>query len=815
MSTSQEAKPRSEAEIRAELAAQIIAARTGHASPRGAARRAGRTGVVGRIVDAPAPPRSVNDPLYAVYGLGVLGGLCHLADVSWYWLVAGGGLAALGGGYEVHQALQHKPTTAFAAGSALAAGGVAAVWAERGPGAGVAAAGLGLAAAMPVYGALRHRHDKRNTKELQERKQAREEFQKDQWEQIIAKSGAKDVRIDREVDGQVPDEDGRVQTWVQGRREFPEGSASPNGFALALELGPDAPTGEELAAMTPKMEKNAARMARLPVRSGAIQVRCRGFAHQWELIVPTKDVLREEIPFVPESGPRSINDPLYAAMSVDGTALGVDWMVNPHAMWGGRNNSGKTNFMNVHMAETTRCTDAVTWAICGAKSHRLFVPWMRPFLAGTEHLGSPTGFVEPVLDWIAGDSVEEACRMLADAYKAIYLRSQMAAETGEEKLTPSPKVPRILLFIDESPNLLLSNFKVKPFDWDGPDEEHDRKYNDGVPTGCTYSELLTKVLRLGRSEAVSIIFLTQRTTNSMIGTDGGDLRSQISYAVSFRQNGSIEQNSTFTGVTTGVDVATLRQGELYMQVDEFDRPVLGKAYRIEREAIEKATREHTVYAQPLDPGTADGLDFYAERWTRPDQQAYLRSLMPGAVRTVPGQRPAGRTEIASDPAAAQIPDVPPSIAAAQRASIDESQYSAEALAAMFPDVDESLNNLDVGLDADGDGRPDTPLPWGEGIDPALPLGTRQLLDLLARSNLLCDEWLPTVDIVALAAAELGWNPSESKGAEQVKAALAEAGVDQPPRRKGRDEHGKRFSLPSGYWVEQIVHALERFQRPTD
>ncbi|MGH3987177.1 MAG: hypothetical protein ACRDTZ_07640, partial [Pseudonocardiaceae bacterium] len=599
--------PRTEEALRAELAAQLLTARTGRASPGGPARPKG----LKRLTEAPPPPPAVNHPAYAAEVVALIGAAAHAAQINPYWLVAGGGLAALSTGLNVHARYHHRPATTYAAVSSLAAGGIGAAIAEHGlvSGWGALALAGGMVGLGPVYGSLRRRHDKRTEKESLERKAEIAARKRSDWERILFDAGVKGIRIETEL---TDDE------WTNGEQSFPIGSDSPAGFALAVELGKDSPEGSMLAGMTPRIEKEAARQLRLPIRSGAIRVEPRGYAHQWKLIIPTKDLLRETVPFVLEKGPRTINDPLYVAMSADGMALGVDFNTTPHGLVAGITGNGKTTFLNVHILESTRCVDTVNWYICGDKPTRVLRPWMEAFLNGTSSDVSGTGYVEPILDWIATD-IQEACHMLLDAYKAVSIRQAMPAEPGasEEKWSPSRNRPRICIWMDEAPKFLTNNqYKVKTWDWTGS-RTTEQEDAEGLPrTGYTFSELLLEVIRLARSEGISVVFMLQRPTNDMAGDSGGGLKSQLGYRTSFKQAGGLEQGKTFISDALGVDVKTLGIGELYMESGEVSRPILGKSYYAQWDDIRAATVAHTAYQQPLDPETAADLDFYAGRWTR-------------------------------------------------------------------------------------------------------------------------------------------------------------------------------------------------------
>lgn len=779
----------SEAEIRAALAASILAQRTGRAPGSTSARS---PGLARRLADAPPPPHEVNDPAYAVQVLALVGSAAYFAEVAPWWFVAGGGAAALSAAVATHTRLHHSPATLYAASSTLAAGGIVAAGAEWGSLTGVGLAVLGGALFGPLYASLRQRHARAHEKERQAFEAARAERKRDDWEAIFKTAGAADVLVARELN---------VAPWSNGERKLPA------GFALALELGDKAPEGRFLASMTPKIEQLAARRLKLPIRSGTIQVAPRGLAHEWEITVPTRDVLGEDVPFVLESGPRSVNDVIYTAMAADGTGLGVDLMLTPHGMFVGQNNQGKTVFLCVHMVELTRCVDSVVWAISGNKPVRLFKPWLEAFLRGTPSTESKTGYVEPVLDWVCGNDIEEACRVLMDAYKAIHLRQAMASDDDAgDKWIPTPEKPRLTIVIDEAPDLMDNTwYRCKPFDWTGDTVEEDEK--NSRMTGYTFAEMMLKIVRLARSEAISLIFLTQRATNTMLGDHAGDIKTQLAYRVSFKQVSAAEASRTFTGETIGVNVNELKQGEIFMEDGESIRPIRGKGCNAHWDVVRAASVAHTVYAQPLDPRTALGLDFYAERWTRPSQQAFLRSLITNPVRTVPGQSPE-RLGIEAQESARQIPDVAPSIARDQvEQAAEELDTSVEALRERFPE----LRDLDVNGVPD-DEEPPAPTPWGARIDPTLHEFTRTLLDLIASSDLLHAEWVPTQDILRLVEQELPeWPCDSTEGGRRVKWALGQAGVEQP----NNPPKISRKRLPQGYHVRDIKLALDRYLRKDD
>lgn len=795
---------RSETEVRAEMAAQILAQRNTRIAAGGADSRraaAGRPTITRRIAAAPAPPPSINHPLYAAEALAVAGGIAYYAHAAPWWFVAGGAAAAVVNGATTHFTLRYGATpthvaTTYAVLGSLAAGGVLAVDAQSAPWSGpgfLALAGSAVVLA-PAYGLIRRRHDKHNEKEMATWVAARTQQKRHDWEKILHDAGAADVRIVSELSD---------ETWTAGERTFPA------GFALALELGEKSPEGKALQGIASKVEELAARRLKLPIRGGSIQIVSRGYAHEYEMIVPTRDILREDVPFILEAGPRSVNDPIYVAMAVDGTALGVDFMETPHGMVVGMTDHGKSVFLNSHAVELTRCTDNVTWMICGRKPNRLFTPWLEAFLLGTPDPDpeSPTGFIEPVLDWVVGNDIEEACRVLLDLYKAIAVRQAMAGKGGgDEKWIPSPRHPRIALLIDEVPDLMENQtYKVKPYDWTGDTVEDDEK--NGRMTGFTFSELILKLVRLARSEGITVVFCTQRATNTMTGPDAGDIKTQLAYRVSVRQAGASEAARTFLGETMGINVAALGKGEIFMETNSDLRPTLGKGYYTTWDVIRAASIAHVPYAQPLDPETAGELDFYAERWTRASQQAFLRTIVADPVRTIPG-RPLNRTEIKPSDDAIQIPDVSPGVAVAELAELDT---SVDALRDLLPDLAGFGPNSPDSDDSGSESGDRFRAPWGARIDPTLPQDTRALLDLIASSDLMYARWIPSRDVIRLAASELGWPDSDAAGGARVRVALERAGIEQPRSRPRID--GRRMT--SGYWTGEIKKKLDFFLRKSD
>jgi hypothetical protein len=692
------------------------------APPRPARRPSGGPTLRRRALDAAPPPKSFDHTGYADEVTFAAGSVVHLTHTPSWWVAVGGVLAMLAVGVWAWERFRMVGVTWFAVGVTACAS--AWVWwaAHRTPWS-WGSLGLlvaGTLALGPVYAAIRWKTDKRNAKELEERAAARAIAKQHQWVRILEDAGAPDISINTELDGTT--EDGAV--WVCGERQLRA------GFALALDLGTKAPDVKGLALRIPEIEKIASRRTRLPIRPGSIQVEQHDRAHLCEIKVPTKDVLREVFPVPDRPGPRSINDPIEVAVALDGT-LAWDCHTDPHGMVSGQTDAGKSTFLNAHICETTRSVDCVTWLIAGAKPNRAFAPWLGPFLEGVVNpiTGQP---VDPVIDWFAPD-LYEAVMMLLDAYAAIDRRQTAVPTGGEERWHATPENPAIVIFIDESPDLLASTQK---FETHKPGERF------------TFSELLLKVIRLARSEDIHVLFLTQRGTVSMIGPDGGDIKSQVPYRAGFRATGLVDANAIFNTQTAGISVETLTQGALYLEMQGDTRPVLAKGLYPNHARIRQAAVDHAPYCGPVDAWTAQAMSFYAERWTRLGQQEFLRSLNPNAVRTVPG------APIAAQPAGVDLGDVTSEVR-------DEGVGDMRAA---------EIEQLDALYAADAY-RP-------HRVDPTLPPDTRHLLEAIAGSDLLYGDakYVPTRDLLDLAAEVLGWPSSETAGGRRIAAALKAVNV---------------------------------------
>jgi hypothetical protein len=744
-----------------------------------------------RRIQLGAPPKAFDHTGYADEATLGLGALVHLTNTPAWGVVIVGALAVLGMWAWSWDRFHHRGVSLFAVGVTCASTAWvtwAAMYTPWSLGS-ILALVAGTLALGPIYAALRWKTDKRNEKEQVVRAELNALAKGHQFLRILAKAGAPDIAIEHSLDGEV---DG--VTWRKGEREFPA------GFSLALALGEKAPDVKGLISRLPEIEKIASATTRYPIRPGAIQIRQNPTrAHLCEMIVPTRDVLADLIPIPERPGPRSINDVIEVAVSVDGTVLGWDCHTDPHGLVAGMTDSGKTVFLDAHLFEATRSNDCVNALISGAKPVRALAPWLKPFVEG--HIG-PNGLpVNPVIDWFAAD-VEEAAMILIDATIACERRQQSAAVSTAERWQATPDAPAWIIWIDESPKFLKS---TKRF------ENHKGELK-------TFSELLLDLETVARSEDVHLFYLTQRGTVSMNGADAGDIKSQTSYRAGFHATGIVDANAVFNTSTHGVNVESLPKGGLYLEMQGYGQPVLAKGMYADAARKQRAAVEHSIYCTPLDAWTTEpdesvgyeGMRYYDGRWLRKNQQAFLRQLCPNPAQVVPrGTLPPELTGGAREVEAmrqfgewmdANYADecatpyllneflrtyAPPADTRPSPVVSTGGQSDLEEPAPRVAGTDDEIQRLDDLYEAPAYKAPPT---WH--IDPTLREDTRDLLQALAVSDLLytTEECIPSADLLALVVAKLQWDSNSTVAGRRVAAALRHVNVmkaDPRPTIDGR------------------------------
>jgi hypothetical protein len=357
-----------------------------------------------------------------------------------------------------------------------------------------------------------------------------------------------------------------------------------SGYAVCLRLPADGKvTYEQLVSVSYRLEI-ASRS-----RKGAIRFEDSrdSAAHVW-MYVSSQDVLATDIPYDVGDGQLwSINGPLPAGRYEDGEAAALT-MREVSVLMVGVRNSGKSNALNVIIAQLARCADALVFVI--DMKHRLAAAWVNPFLEDGE---------SRAVDWVA-TTRDEAELMLRSLIAAIDARA--AAGEGEEKIEPSPEHPAVVLVVDEAASIFGAG--------SGP------RYSSEGTTNATLAGLGTDLVRRGRSEAIDAVIAAQRGTVTMTG--GGDLKSQCTVRIALR---ATSQADAATVIPDDQQAAKLladlkHPGTGLLETDD-SRPAPMRWMRITPAQIKTVARTYGPWKPHPDPVLAQALgEDYATRWER-------------------------------------------------------------------------------------------------------------------------------------------------------------------------------------------------------
>lgn len=213
---------------------------------------------------------------------------------------------------------------------------------------------------------------------------------------------------------------------------------SDAGYIIDGETGPGGGNWKTLK----RTEDALAADAKLPEGCG---VEIGPGAHRGAFIatVSTVNKLIDNIDYPADYSPLTCNQPAPIGVRRDGTHYGP---VNRQAsmFFVGQRGSGKTNLMNVGVANNCRMPDSLTWVI-DLNGGGLALKWMRAW-----HAADRPG--RPPIDWVA-DTPEKAIDMaaalvrIAKARKVGYQQREIDAD--DDKLPVDHEVPEIRVFNDE------------------------------------------------------------------------------------------------------------------------------------------------------------------------------------------------------------------------------------------------------------------------------------------------------------------------------------------------------------------------------
>ena len=337
-------------------------------------------------------------------------------------------------------------------------------------------------------------------------------------------------------------------------------------------------------------------------RRGSLQLEGGDTARDVLLHVTERDFLAETIPYEDDGQTLSIQNPIPIGRYEDGRICELT-LREIAVLIVGLRGSGKSNLLNVLIAQLVRCVDVLVF--CIDMKYRLAMPWVTPYL-NDERNGM-------AVDW-AATTRREAEAVLKAFVRGIHARA--AAGVGEEKIEPDTDQPAVFLVIDEIASIFGTGTGLLT--------------SEG-PTNTTLAGLGTDAVRLGRSEAMDLIAASQRGSTTMLGS--GDFKSQFPLRIGLTVQNENEALSVIPDDQEaarilaslkheGTGLVQWREGRM-MRV-KFFRITPGQVSDIARQYGPGKPRPEPVLARALGPD-------YVTRWERfrSSGKAAMPAVAPG------------------------------------------------------------------------------------------------------------------------------------------------------------------------------------------
>jgi hypothetical protein len=313
------------------------------------------------------------------------------------------------------------------------------------------------------------------------------------------------------------------------------------------------------------------------------------------MILTERDVLAEEVSFPAKLTPISVNNPFGIGIAEDGAQLML-LLREVATLIVGIRGSGKTNLLNVLIAQLSRMVDVVVFGI-DLKGGRLLAPWIRPWLNDE--------CPRPVIDWIATDR-DEAYLMLDALVRLVRIRN--LSLSGGEKIIPSTDETAFILVCDELAEIFMgmtpARFRAEQL--------------AGTEQGATNTDLAylgKRLTQLGRSEAVDPVWASIRGNANTVPAD---IKAQCDLRVGL-------------GVATLAEAQTIVPDEVRAQklmaalqhqgtgliTSRHSPGAAGKFWRLEPSRVEEIARQTGWIRPEPDPRATEALGAaYATRWER-------------------------------------------------------------------------------------------------------------------------------------------------------------------------------------------------------
>lgn len=246
----------------------------------------------------------------------------------------------------------------------------------------------------------------------------------------------------------------------------------------------------------------------LQAQQGAVTFDIGATSREVVMKVRERDGLQLSGRLTPDLRAKTVNEAFVAGFQEDGSHLRMS-VREAHWLLVGITGSGKSNLINLLIAQLANCVDTVVWMI-DMKGGRAGKPWFQAWSEGRAEA--------PAIDWLATTRAEAQEMMTA-----LVTASQVRAESGVggDKITPSAGLPQIILICDEMADLMGD--ATAPAGSELGEEEKSNNW---------FTKKGTLVTQKGRSEAVASIWATQRGTNGMSGS--GDMKSNMDVAIALK-----------------------------------------------------------------------------------------------------------------------------------------------------------------------------------------------------------------------------------------------------------------------------------------
>lgn len=380
-----------------------------------------------------------------------------------------------------------------------------------------------------------------------------------------------------------------VERWATGA-----------GYSIDAELPPGGATWNKIAAESARLSADA----RLP--HGCTATASPGI-HQGRVIidVTTVNVLEEERTYPSDYGPLSVLSGIPWGYRTNAEEIRA-YLREQCALIVGPTGSGKTNLVHSILAGFARAEDVLTWVI-DLNAGSAGLPWVLPALTGEIAAGDGKP-VRPGIDWLAG-TFDEAMTMLETAVAVAKQRKMgyqdLLAKANTDLLPISPRIPQIMLVIDEGAEILAS-----------PDRQMRK-----------LAEKILEVIRIARA-------MGMRTVLTALGATGSVLSNLM-----IRREAKVRVALT-GGETEGMDLSKMFPGSRGLRVDQGPYKGAGfmgtpespaalfKAWRILPNQIREIIAATSDRHPRLDEVSAKAAGpTYARRWDA-DRTAWMRDHAP-------------------------------------------------------------------------------------------------------------------------------------------------------------------------------------------